>query len=231
MRQENVRVKILRFKPGAVDPPRYQTFELSLAPGATVLDALEAIRNRHDPSLLYRHSCHHASCGTCACKVNGTERLACITPVHEFKGSEIVLEPLDGFPCEGDLVVDVRGFHKEIPQGLSYHRPSELNSGTALPEGVAQYTRFESCIECGACVSACPAYNADGDFMGPATLAAVHREVVKKPDQSSALLELAGSERGVERCERALNCSRVCPSEVYPARHIHDLQKALRRNG
>ncbi len=36
---------------------------------------------------------------------------------------------------------------------------------------------------------------------------------------------MAGSKRGERLCERSVNCSRVCPNKVYPARHIADLRK------
>jgi len=41
------------------------------------------------------------------------------------------------------------------------------------------------------------------------------------------LVSLAKNNRGVTLCERALNCSRVCPTGVYPARHIADLRRLL----
>ena len=100
-------LQILRYKPGHIDPPRYQEFSLEAEPEMTVLDSLEAIRLQQDPTLMYRHSCHHSSCGTCACKINGRERLACITRINELEESTIVLAPLDGFEVSGDLVVDM----------------------------------------------------------------------------------------------------------------------------
>jgi succinate dehydrogenase/fumarate reductase-like Fe-S protein len=60
-------------------------------------------------------------------------------------------------------------------------------------------------------------------------LAAVNNELKKSPQNSEGLLSLAGSERGERLCERAVNCSRVCPNKVYPARHIADLRKLLGR--
>ena len=64
--------------PGAL---RYDTFDVAVGPRTTVLDALVAIRRELDPSLTFRHSCFHASCGTCGMRVDGREGLACVTPV------------------------------------------------------------------------------------------------------------------------------------------------------
>jgi succinate dehydrogenase/fumarate reductase-like Fe-S protein len=61
--------------------------------------------------------------------------------------------------------------------------------------------------------------------MGPAALAAIHNEMLKSPAKKTALLALADGERGQRLCRRALNCSRVCPTAVNPARHIADLRR------
>ncbi len=190
-----------------------------------MLDALEWIRLTLDKSLLYRHSCHHGSCGTCACLINGRERLACTAMALELGSDTVVLEPLERMKRLGDLAVHPGRLFKEIPVDWSYLRESEWNPKGSPPEGVDHYARFESCIECGACVSACPATQ---DFMGPAALAALNRERINRPEMVDELLKRAESERGVWRCERALECSRVCPAGVYPARHIMELRKALR---
>jgi succinate dehydrogenase / fumarate reductase, iron-sulfur subunit len=228
MEDRNVRFTILRTRPGEAEPPRFQSFDLSLEPGATVMDGLEAIRLGQDPGLLYRHSCHHASCGTCACRINGTERLACVTTVRELGTEEVVLEPLSGFPCVGDLVVDMTRLFRDMPMDWSCLRPSESRPGVPVAEGVGRYERLEDCIECGACVSACPVSRRDSAFLGPAGLAAANREARKTPQRAAALLEPARSGRGAPRCERALRCSRVCPTGVYPARHIQELLDTLK---
>jgi succinate dehydrogenase / fumarate reductase iron-sulfur subunit len=66
--------------------------------------------------------------------------------------------------------------------------------------------------------------------MGPAVLAALHNEMRKHPDARERLLATAGGERGERWCRRALACSRVCPTGVYPARHIADLRRMLTKN-
>ena len=100
---------------------------------------------------------------------------------------------------------------------------------TRCPPGIKHFTRFENCIECGACISACPATHNSNAFLGPAVLAAVNNELKKSPQKSVDLLSLAGSKRGERLCERAVNCSRVCPTKVYPARHIADLRRFLKK--
>ena len=227
MTEKTVRFKILRYKPGAIDPFRYDTFELTVGPRTTVLDALEAIRVDHDPTLMYRHSCHHASCGTCGYKINGQEGLGCVTNVLDLGTDEVVVEPMDGLSRLVDLVVDMTDFYRDFSPGWTYLRASEWYPNAATPDDVDHYVRFENCVECGACVSACPVTAAGDFYMGPAALAAINRELSKNGGGKSALFDLAGSERGVWQCHSAFECSEVCPSDVNPAGLIMELRRRL----
>jgi len=224
---KTITLQILRYKPGRIDPPRYQEFSLEANPDISVLDALELIRLKQDSTLMYRHSCHHSSCGTCACKINGRERLTCTTKIKELKEGPIRLAPLDGFKVSGDLVVDISPLYDDISEDWRYLKKSDKGKATQLPDGIKEFERFENCIECGACISACPAAHKNNYFIGPAGLAALNNELKKSSHKSEGLLETAGSASGERLCERALNCSRVCPTEVYPARHISELRKLL----
>jgi len=226
---KTVTFRILRYKPNRIDPPRFQDFSLKIELDMSVLDALEKIRLEQDNTLMYRHSCHHSSCGTCACKINGKERLTCITKISDLNEDTITLTPLEGFKPIGDLVVDVTRFYKDYSGKWTYLRRSERMKSTRCPPGIKHFTRFENCIECGACISACPATHNSNAFLGPAVLAAVNNELKKSPQKSADLLSLAGSKRGERLCERAVNCSRVCPTKVYPARHIADLRRFLEK--
>jgi succinate dehydrogenase / fumarate reductase iron-sulfur subunit len=229
MTTKTVTFRILRYKPNRIDPPRFQDFSLQVGPDMSVLEGLEKIRLEQDNTLMYRHSCHHSSCGTCACKIDGKERLTCITKIADLQEDSITLTPLDGFDPVGDLVVDMSRFYRDHSEDWSYLRKSEEIKSTRWPSGMEHFTRFENCIECGACISACPVTQDSRRFLGPAVLAAVNNELKKSQQKSAALLSLAGSKHGERMCERAVNCSRVCPTKVYPAKHISDLRRLLRK--
>jgi len=230
MTTNKVAFKILRYKPGHIDPSRFQEFTIQIAPDKSVLDGLEQIRREQDNTLMYRHSCHHSSCGTCACRINGEEKLACITKIGELGADRITLTPLEGFKPIGDLVVDMTRLYEDLPEDWSYLRKSEAADSARQPDSGSRYTRFENCIECGACLSACPVMDKNRAFLGPALLAALNCELQKSLPKKSHLMSLAGSRRGQHLCERALNCSRVCPTGVYPARHIADLRRMLKKD-
>ncbi|MEJ2164467.1 MAG: 2Fe-2S iron-sulfur cluster-binding protein [Desulfobacterales bacterium] len=225
-----VTFKILRYKPNHIDPPRFQEFTIRISPESSVLDGLEQIRLEQDNTLMYRHSCHHSSCGTCACRINGEEKLTCITKIGELGLERITLTPLERFRPMGDLVVDISPLYEDLSVEWSYLRKSEEADSTRRPPGGSRFTRFENCIECGACLSACPVAEKNAAFLGPAVLAALNCELQKSPQKEDYLMSLAGGKRGQHLCERALNCSRVCPTGVYPARHIADLRRMVGKN-
>jgi succinate dehydrogenase / fumarate reductase iron-sulfur subunit len=221
---KKVTFNIRRYKPGHINPPRFQQFVIEVDPQTSVLDSLEVIRLEQDKTLMYRHSCHHSSCGTCACKINGVERLTCITKIQELGGDTITLAPLEVFKPIGDLVVEMTPFYEDLSEEWTYIRQAENQ-----PVGVSRFTRFENCIECGACISACPVSHKNTEFIGPAVLAAISSELKKAPQRKKDFMALTASKRGQYLCRRALNCSWVCPTGVYPARHIADLRRRLEK--
>lgn len=219
-----VRLRVFRGRPG--QRPRYDTFEVRVPKDAYVLDAVESVWREHDRTLIFRHACHHASCGTCGMRIDGRERLACIAPLRDYpERRPITVEPLRHFPLVADLVVDVSGMFARLERtGMPIVRadPAPVHR---LPEGIERLTRFENCIECGLCVSACPIAGIDPAYMGPAALAAADR-VLQEPRgaEPGCARELATRADGVWRCHNAYECSEVCPQEVDPAGAIRRLR-------
>ncbi len=227
MTRSTITFRIRRFRPNQTDPPRIQDFGVPFKPQMTVLEALETIRLTQDPTLMYRRSCHHGSCGTCACMINGAPALACTTQISQLEPDGVALAPLDNLPCLGDLVVDTSGFFNALSPDWSNVRICETDSPVRRPDGVGRLMRLENCIECGCCTAVCPVVSSGSGFMGPAALAALHNEMRNNPDTSNALLDWAAGKQGADRCRRHIHCSRVCPSKVYPARRIAELQRAI----
>jgi len=229
MRTPTITFRILRFKPGRIEPPRYQDYSVRIEPRTTVLDGLEQIRLTQDATLMYRHCCHHASCGTCACTINGTPSLACANQISEMQSDVIALAPLANHTCVGDLAVETVSFFQEMDPEWANIRRCEGMTADRLPLNINQLVRLENCIECGCCVAACPVSAATEKFMGPAVLAALHNEMRNRPAIKTSLLRMAKAPKGAAKCQRHLVCSRICPSQVYPARHIADLQRKIGR--
>jgi succinate dehydrogenase/fumarate reductase iron-sulfur protein len=211
-------------------PAYYDHFELDVDPDEYVLDGVERIWAFKDRTLVYRHACHHSTCGACGMRVNGVEKLTCITAIRDVTrdGGTLRIEPLRNFPVVSDLTVDMTSFYARMDQA---HYPSvapvaQTPSGKGIaPQGAHApdgFTRLNDCIECGLCVSACPVATTAADYHGPGVLAAIQFSGLK---DDPALVDLADREQGVWRCHSVYECSEVCPSFVDPAHRIMDLRR------
>ncbi len=211
--------------------PLWLEAEVEAEPGLTLLDALEALRAGPggDPGLLYRHSCHHGSCGTCGALVDGAERLLCLTSLQSLLPGPARVEPLRKASPVGDLAVLPEALFSAMPEEAGYLRASEVAHRAGEP-GSGPPSRMEACIECGLCLSACPVPE-DRPFAGPAALAAADRDREERPSREEAALELAARPDGVAACDRRFACSRACPQGVAPGRRIEALRRSLAARG
>jgi succinate dehydrogenase iron-sulfur subunit len=222
---ETRRVRVYRFKRGSCE--RFDEFDVPVEPGTTVLDALRWIQLKCDPSLALRHSCMHASCGTCGMKVNGREELACVCSMADQHGT-VTVEPLDNLPVLTDLVVDMEEFYARFPDEHQVVRASEFLPEAEPPEDIAQFGRLEDCIECGLCLSACPVAATSREYVGPAALTSAER-LLEEPRGADPddVLAWAARPEGIWRCHVGLECSHVCPADAIPAERIMALRRRL----
>ncbi len=227
----SVTFKISRQKGSS--PRRFETFKLEVDPDEYVLDAIERVWAFHDRSLVYRHACHHSTCGACGMLVNGVEKLTCITPIRSVtrNGGKLTIEPLRNFPVISDLSVDMSGFYQRMEK-VHFDQVTTLENAylpfekkKLVPPGEENSPRLVDCIECGLCISACPAGLTSDSYQGPAVLAAIQSNFSTPCDIS--LLDLANHHDGVWRCHNAYECSAVCPSMVDPGWRIMDLRKKV----
>ncbi|MGZ4149729.1 MAG: succinate dehydrogenase/fumarate reductase iron-sulfur subunit [Actinomycetota bacterium] len=218
--------RVFRYKRGDAES-RFDGFDVPVGPTTTVLESLRWIQLHVDPSLALRHSCFHASCGTCGLRVNGREVLGCVTMVHDL-GSIVTVEPIANIPVLTDLVVDMDEFYARFPASLGATRSSGFLPDAEPPDGIEAYTRFEDCIECGLCLSACPVSATSEDYVGPAALAAAQR-LLEEPrgTDPERILDWADDPVGAWRCHAAFECTEACPSGVEPAARIMALRGIL----
>jgi succinate dehydrogenase/fumarate reductase iron-sulfur protein len=200
-----------------------ETFVLEIDRGSTIIELLVDIERNYDPSLVFRHSCHHGSCGTCGIRVNGRAILTCTSTIESFDSDELYLEPLGGYEVTADLAIDPTQRYLDMPENVSTKRSVD-KTGEFVPAEVGEILRLENCIECGLCVSACPESDV---FVGPFALAAAFLETEKTPERRTELLDYAAAPRGVAGCVQAFECSKVCPTAVYPSRKIIELRRML----
>ena len=213
-------------------PSRFDNFDVEVEPTGTVLDALRWIKIHRDPSLAIRHSCFHASCGTCGIRVNGREALACVTHVADLDPGRVTVEPMANFPVIADLVVDMSSFVERFPSPHPATRASEFLSKSEVPSGIDEYERLEDCIECGLCLSACPVAATDDSYVGPAALAYAQRMLEEPRGANTApILDWADGDNAAWRCHAAFECTEACPSNVRPAQRIMQLRRVLNSGG
>jgi succinate dehydrogenase/fumarate reductase iron-sulfur protein len=228
-----VTVRVRRDEPG-VRGVHWDSFEVPLEDRATVLDALFHILRDQDRSLAFRCACRAAMCGSCAMVINGSERLACKTPLASVTrpGRPVRVEPLRHLPVVKDLVVDMDDFFQkyaaveprvlidpEVRSEPAAIRADDPRRGE-IGEGL-------DCITCGACYSACPMVAVDPDYLGPAQLLRAFN--VLSDEREGPLAKQRGEQvygaHGVWRCHGIGECTRVCPKGLDPSLAIRRLKR------
>jgi succinate dehydrogenase/fumarate reductase iron-sulfur protein len=162
-----------------------------------------------------------------------------VTPVREvWDGhSPITLQPLRNAALVADLAIDPTSVVARVAElPLPYVRTVEAAvraaSGVSDDGDIGSAERFEDCLECLACVSACPVASGDPAYLGPAVLAAAQRVVETQPGPRAArILDLVDGEHGMWQCRSIWACSAVCPSAVDPAARIMDLRRRALAGG
>lgn len=220
-------VKMYRYKPGS--EPHYDTFPVEVPDAGNILDAVEQAWVA-DQTVMFRHACHHASCGSCGLLVNDVEKLPCVTPVKDYgEGATIKIDPMRNFPVITDIAIDASPIYQRMKLvGMPIIRQAEsLRSDHkyVFPEGLQDFDRFENCLECGLCLSACPVMATDPEFLGPMGLAAAER-LLNEPRgvDHDYIYNLIDDEHGLWRCHSSFECTEACPYEVDPGAAIMRLK-------
>jgi succinate dehydrogenase / fumarate reductase iron-sulfur subunit len=221
---------------------KYDTFEVDVHPGMTVLEALFFIKDNLDDSLAFRYSCRGAVCGTCAMLINNVPQLACRTQVEKLiKGmdlpelasypaiekkeewdpeTEILVEPLPHLPIIKDLIVDMNRFFEVYREMEPVFNPTDEKpeeERAMEPYKVSELENYTNCVLCAACYGACPVVAGDNEFKGPAALAKLYRfSIDTREGREQYRLKLMDKPSGWQDCEFYTNCKKVCPKGVPP---------------
>ncbi len=242
MSGELTSVKVKVFRTTVDGGSRYDTFDLDIRPGITILDALFKIQDELDPTLSFRYSCRGAVCGSCAMLINKFPALACRTQLADLLGEheppelkpypaieegedwvfgqEILVEPLPHLPVIKDLVVDMAPFFKAYEEIKPYFQPVDIEpekERTMKPEDVKELESYTNCILCASCYGACPVEGGDSPFLGPAAMAKLYRFMADpREGQDDMRLQMGNRPDGWAACKFHTNCFKVCPKGVAP---------------
>lgn len=227
-----MRFSIYRFNPETDSEPYMQEYELNtIASGSMLRDALLRIKNEQDESLSFRHSCGEGVCGSDGMNINGSNGLACVTPVEDL-AQPVVIRPLPGMPVIRDLIIDMAQFYKQYRNAkpwLIVHDPVPEIEFKQTPEQRDKLDGLYECILCGCCSTACPSFWWNPDkFMGPAALLQSWRFLADSRDQAAdERLEAMEGAYKLYRCHSIMNCVEACPKQLNPTQAIGHIKKLM----
>jgi len=213
-----MQIKIKKYNTEAASTEEIVSYEVALE-NPTLLEALNYIKTKLDPTLSYTAGCRSGVCGSCAVRVNETEELACAYKV--FDGD--LVEPLKNLPVLRDLVVDTQKMLKFNTIAKAY---SSTNTGVQVVTAAeAEANEVQSdCILCGACFSACPVYAVNEEFIGPFALTRSWRYVADSREQDTQEKMEAIQSNGIWDCTLCNECVPVCPQGIAPKQDISMLR-------
>ena len=232
-------VSIYRYNPEVDTKPSTQEYEVDLPEGKDlmVLDVLALVKEQ-DASVAYRRSCREGVCGSDGMNINGTNGLACITPLSAVGGpaNKLVLRPLPGLPVIRDLVVDMAIFYQQFEKVQPYlinDAPAPAIERLQTPEDRAKLDGLYECILCACCSTNCPSFWWNPDkFIGPAGLLQAYRFLADSRDTATEeRLSSLDDPFSVFRCRGIMNCVAVCPKGLNPTRAIGHIRSMLISQG
>jgi succinate dehydrogenase / fumarate reductase iron-sulfur subunit len=226
------KMRIYRWNSDKMANPQLDTFELDRdESGPMVLDALISVKATHDSSLAFRRSCREGICGSCSMNINGVNRLACTTPIDEFK-SELRIYPLPHMEVIKDLIVDLKNFYEQYASIEPWLKNDNSLTNEEQRQSIQERSKIDGsyeCIMCACCSTSCPSYWWNSDrYLGPATLLQAYRWLVDSRDSADneRLDKLQDSFR-LYRCHTIMNCVNACPKGLNPAKAISEIKRML----
>ena len=111
---KTIELRVMRYRPASDGEPVFVSYRVPYSDDMSVLQALQSIKDTQDGTLSFRWSCRMAVCGSCGMMINGKPKLACNTFVRDLASDAVIIEPLQNFPIERDLVVTVGDVRRRI---------------------------------------------------------------------------------------------------------------------
>lgn len=226
-----MRFRIYRYNPETDTQPTMQDYELQdVSSDMMLLDALLLIKEQ-DPTLSFRRSCREGVCGSDGMNINGTNGLACITPLMSLK-EPVEIRPMPRLPVIRDLIVDMEQFYQQYREVEPYLTVKDPLPEVELKQTPAQRDELDGlyeCILCGCCTTSCPSFWWNPDkFLGPAALLQAARFIKDSRDQQTEeRLQALDDPFKLFRCHTIMNCVQVCPKGLNPTRAIGEIKKIM----
>jgi succinate dehydrogenase / fumarate reductase iron-sulfur subunit len=212
----------------------------NVPPEASFLEMLdivnEELAGKGEEPIAFDHDCREGICGTCSLTIDGiphgpSATTTCQLYMRLFKdGDTICIEPFRAraFPVLKDLCVD-RGSLDRIQQAGGYitARVGSAQDANAILVGKVDADRAmeaAACIQCGACVGACP--NGSAMLFVGAKVAHLAYLPQGQPERQQRVIAMVAQmdKEGFGNCSNFYECEAVCPAEI-PATVITKLNR------
>jgi succinate dehydrogenase / fumarate reductase, iron-sulfur subunit len=192
-------------------------YQVPVAPGMVILDAIHYIQGYLAPDLAVRWNCKAAKCGSCSAEVNGRPRLMCKTRMDALPlDKPITVFPMKSFPILKDLVTDVSWNYK-VNKKIPPFTPRPGTDWKVYQDDVDRVQEFRKCIECFLCQNVCHVLR-DHDkfeqFAGPRFFVRA-AGLEMHPLDSKSRAPLLRNELGLGFCNITKCCTEVCPEEIH----------------
>jgi fumarate reductase iron-sulfur subunit len=221
---DTVTLEVQRYRPEEQNEPTWQRYEVPYRREWMVLDALNHVKDHIDGSLSFRWACRMGVCGSCGMMVDGEPALTCATYLEsKADGAPTRVAPLRGFPVMRDLVTDLDDFIVKLERVRPWivrqeEKPIAEGEYLQTPEQLAAYKQYSMCINCMLCYAACPIYELEPHFVGPAVIALAQRYNLDSRDEGAdQRMDELSQHDGIWACTFVGECSAVCPKNVDPA--------------
>jgi succinate dehydrogenase / fumarate reductase iron-sulfur subunit len=226
----NLKLKVWRQK-NANSEGRMVDYEATNIPDhASFLEMLdivneELVRKGEEP-IAFDHDCREGICGTCSLTINGiphgpSATTTCQLYMRHFKdGETIYVEPFRAraFPIIKDLVCSRKALDRIQASGgyVSAQVGSAPDGNAILISKVDADRAMEAaaCIQCGACVAACP--NASAMLFVGAKVSHLAYLPQGQPERERRVLKMVRTmdEEGFGNCSNYFECEAVCPADI-----------------
>jgi len=208
---------VLKIFRGDRDGGQTADYQVPVAPGMVVLDALHYVQKHQAPDLAVRWNCKAGKCGSCSAEVNGRPRLTCKTRMDSLpQNKPVTILPMKSFPVIKDLVTDV-SWNYRVNKKIPGFEPHAKTAWRMQQEDIDRVQEFRKCIECFLCQNVCHVLREHGkheQFGGPRFFVRT-AGLEMHPLDGVSRTKLLKEDLGLGYCNITKCCTEVCPEEIH----------------
>ena len=227
----NLKLKVWRQKNAASEGKLADYEARNIPDNCSFLEMLDIVNEellgKGEAPIAFDHDCREGICGTCSLTINGLAHgpkaatTTCQLYMRHFQdGQTIYVEPFRAkpFPVLRDLVVDRTALDRiQRAGGFISVRTGAPPDGNAVPipkQNADAAMDAAACIQCGACVAACP--NASAMLFVGAKVSHLALLPQGQPERTQRVLKMVRTmdEEGFGNCSNYFECEAVCPAEI-----------------